>query len=178
MHLRGITAGLLVLCALAACGGKSSTPQSERNAYGRTVAQMQAAPASAATSGGAVTVRAVGLETTLFVPDAPSWEFNPTTGAYTPSVNFSGESYPTWYVAVGLVNSSGEVVVTDWTVRTLWVLQGANFVSARQLFSKDGKTFGAAYPNPPFSTADTTAIVELVQGDATQLLAASITWSR
>jgi len=47
---------------LSACGGGSLDPQSERNDYGSSVAEMQIAPESISTASGTVTVQAIGNE--------------------------------------------------------------------------------------------------------------------
>lgn len=167
---------IAVAALVSACGGSPPGPQSERNAYGHPVAEMQGAPASLATTGGTVALKAWGNASTRLEPGTPKWTVDPITGR----VEFepgTGAVYPVWFVAVALTDTAGEMVVaTDWTVTTVWVLQGSEFVSTRTLYSEDSKLFVVEYPNPPFSSNGTQAVVELTRSGATQLVSAAILW--
>lgn len=164
-----------MLGLLAACGGTSSGPQSESNSYGHSVAEMQSASASASASVGTVTLQAWGNESSQFEPGIPKWTVDPISGR----VEFqpgTATSYPTWFIAVALTNAAGDKVATDWTVTTVWVLQGGEFISSRGLYTQDGKLFVVGYPNPPLSLDGTKAVVELTRSGLTQLVSATIMW--
>lgn len=174
MHL---LACVLMLELVAACGGSPAGPQSERNDYGHSVAEMQAAPASAVAASGPVTLSALGYETSSFIPGTPKWNVDPRTGR----LDFEqGDAtyYPNWFVGVALKDAGGQTAASEWTVATVWVLKGSEFVSSRTLFTQDGKLFVVSYPNPPFSSENTKAVVELTHGQQTQLISAAIVWPR
>lgn len=175
MRYSHLVACSLLLGLVASCGGSPPGPQSERNDYGRTVAEMQAAPTSVSSVSGPVTLEAVGNESRGYIAGTPRWTVDPFTGR----VDFEqGEltSFPNWFFALALKDSSGQRVATEWNFTTVWVLQGNDFVSSRTLFTKDSKLFIVGYPNPPFSTESTKAVVELTRGSETQLISTTVIW--
>lgn len=166
---------VLLLGLTVACGGSPPGPQSERNDYGRSVAEMQGAPASTVTATGPVTLEAIGNESSSFIPGNPEWTVDPATGRID-FIQGNTKYYPSWYVAVALKDAAGQSAAIDWAVTTVWVLRGSEFVSSRTLFTQDRKLFIASYPNPPFDSENTMAVVELTRGLETQLVSGPIGW--
>ena len=175
MRYMYLAACVLLIEFVAACGGSEPGPQSERNDYGRPVIEMQAAPASAVAASGPVSLEAIGNESSSFIPGAPKWTVDPITGR----VDFMQGNvtfYQNWFVAVALKDAAGQRVATDWVVTTVWVLRGNEFVSSRTLYTQDSKLFIVSYPNPPFSSENTKAVVELTRGHETQLISGTVVW--
>jgi len=165
---------LAVVAFVVGCGGGTDEPQSQRNAYGYTVAQMQAAASTVSSPAGVATLDAAGFRQSLFQP-GDFGNYDPVTGQFRPATG--GIAYPVWFVAVVFRDAAGTAVKTDWTIRTVWVLRGEALVSSRDLHTRsDAVAFVATYPNPPFATDGTTAVVELVQGSTTALAAVPLRW--
>ncbi len=134
---------------LSACGGGSLDPQSERNDYGSSVAEMQIAPESISTASGTVTVQAICSESNRFEPEPPTWSNNATTGQPTFQLG-TVTSYPNRFVAVALMDAVGGRVATDWVISTVWNLREGDFVSSRTFYTNDNILFVVSYPNPAF----------------------------
>lgn len=174
MRLPLLATALVLTASLVACGGGSEEPRSERNAYGYTVAQMQAAASTASSPAGTATLDAAGFRQSLFQP-GDSGGYDPVTGQFNPPT--VGDSYPVWFVVVVFRDAAGVAVKTDWAIRTVWVLRGEEFISSRDLSPQgDAVAFVATYPNPPFSIDGTKAVVELVQGSTTVLASVPLKW--
>ena len=170
MAFHRLLALVTVVAVMAGCGGSPDEPQSERNAYGRTVEEMQQAPASGRQQRGSRYPQVGDSSNHLSDKRAGRWTLDPISGRtdFEPgSFRNSGES---WLVGAALVGATGEPVATEWSVRTLWVLNGNSFISSRDLTSSESLFWSTGYPNPPFSTAGAVVVAELVRGQETRLI--------
>jgi hypothetical protein len=180
MYKTFTASGRWLLCALGAallvgCGGSPPGPQSDSNAYGFAVADMQSAPESAPSSNGTLTIRALATRSTSFVSPSQT-TFNPRTGQFEFDTSTS-QSYEIWYVGLGFIDAADQSVASEWTVRTIWVMQGSRFLSSRDVSGKDGTFFITAFPNPPFSKSDTRIVAEIVRNAETRLISKALVWT-
>ena len=167
---------VFALLLTASCGGDPSGPQSERNAYGKTLQQMKNAPVSVTSNVGTVSLKSWAFEYSYFQPDQMTWMVDPLTGVLRVVSPNSGTSLRTWYVGVTLNDESGNSVSTDWTFQTLWVMRGDDFISSRELTTKDNQLFIGGYPSPPFSRDGTRVVVELTRGTESVLVSDVLKW--
>jgi hypothetical protein len=167
------------LLVVAACGGQSENrPQSERNLYDKTVAELVAAPSAASSPSGDLRVVTSAVSQTLYVPSIQMPRVDPITGRTDWEISSPGYEMATWYVAAWLEDATAQRTSGGWVARTIWVVRGNDYVSSRDLNEQDAENAVAVgvFPNPPFARDGTRAVVELVRGAQSTLVSAPITW--
>lgn len=168
--------GLLIAATLtvAACGSGS---RSESELYGRSLSELQSAPATFEHNQQRLRVFAYGNEWKLTTPGFTEWRLDPVTLVSRPV-----EGRPTtlhyWMVAAAARDEHDQAIALDWAPRTVWVINGSSFISTRDVQRSDPLLGVGAFDDPSIERNDSRAVIELVRGGQTLLLSAPIQWTR